>query len=130
MPGELRAPSNLVARQLGAALASAGVSIDALADRTKVPTTTIRYLLGEHVSAILPERVYLRGHLGILAHELGVDRDGFESAFDLTYPAASEPRVEPPPARRRHRAQSVAVSAALGGMAVVSVVAAFVSAIG
>ena len=117
-----------LAQHLQTSLSRAGMSVETLADRTKVPRTTILHLMAEPVSAILPERVYLRGHLGVLARELGTDVSACESLFDAAFPVALNPPESPE--RARFRTQSVAVSAALGGVAVLSVVAAFVSALG
>lgn len=98
-----------------------------LAERTKVPRTTILHLMAEPVSAILPERVYLRGHLMVLAQELRCRSDEIARLFEEAYP---DDRDAPElPEKERFRQQSVAVSAALGGVALLSVVAAFVSAI-
>ena len=128
MSSDHRASFNPVAQELSSALTLADISVDTLSDRTKVPRTTIGYLLGEPVSAILPERVYLRGHLGVLAVELGADRSKLEAAFDATFPEEAQEITELPE-RARFKTQSFAVSAALGGVALLSVVAAFVSAI-
>lgn len=117
-----------LARELHAALSQSDVSIEVLAERTKVPRMTILHLLGEPVSAVLPERVYLRGHLGVLASELGADRSRLEAAFDADNPV-DEVEMTRAPERDRFRAQSFAVTATLGGVALLSVVAAFVSAL-
>lgn len=98
--------------------------MEALADRTKVPKTTILYLMGEPVSAILPERVYLRGHLDVLGRELRTD--GLPAMFDACFPQTEAPDR---PEEDRFRAQSTVVSATLGGVALLSVVAAFLSAV-
>ncbi|MBX2811126.1 MAG: helix-turn-helix domain-containing protein [Myxococcales bacterium] len=129
MPVQLTPESSPVANELKAAISMADISLDELSETTKVPRTTIRYLLGERVSAILPERVYLRGHLGVLAISLGADRTALESAFDATFPLVQEQQAMPV-AQTRFRSQSMAVGAALGGVALLSVVAALVSALG
>lgn len=116
-----------LARNLKTALAQANVTVDALADRTKVPRTTILHLMNEPVEAILPERVYLRGHLGVLVREVGADVAHFEALFDEAFPLAQD--EDEAPEQRRFRSQSMAVSATLGGVALLSVIAAFVSAL-
>ncbi|MEM7678269.1 MAG: helix-turn-helix domain-containing protein, partial [Myxococcota bacterium] len=55
-----------LAKQLRAAIEDSKHTIDQLADRTKVPRTTILALVEEPIAAVLPERVYLRGHLKVL----------------------------------------------------------------
>ncbi|MEL6186958.1 MAG: hypothetical protein AAFU79_20220 [Myxococcota bacterium] len=117
-----------LARELHSALSGSDVTVDVLAERTKVPRMTILHFLDEPVSAVLPERVYLRGHLGVLAEELGADRGRLEAAFDAAHPADVSEKT-PVPQRARFRAQSFAVTATLGGVALLSVVAAFVSAL-
>lgn len=116
-----------LAKELRRAIDAAGTTVDSLAERTKVPRTTILHLLSEPVSAILPERVYLRGHLAVLARELRSDEGRLAAAFDAAYPSGDAPAVAPE--RARFKNQSVAVSATLGGVALLSVVAAFVSAL-
>jgi cytoskeletal protein RodZ len=120
-------PTQELARHLKAALDEAGASVDDIAERTKVPRTTILHLMAQPVSAILPERVYLRGHLRVIAREVGADVGRCETLFDEAFPE-DDPEGDTP-SQSRFRSQSVAVSATLGGVAVLSVVAAFVSAI-
>lgn len=121
------AQTNL-ARHLETALAESGLSVDTVAERTKIPRTTILHLMKKPVSAILPERVYLRGHLRVLARELRTDPDDLVSLFDDAFPEPVD-AVPTEPERDRFKSQSVAVSAALGGVALLSVVAAFMSAL-
>lgn len=121
-------PTTHLARHLTNALSASGLSVEQLAERTKVPRTTILHLMAEPVSAILPERVYLRGHMRVLARELSADVSELEALFDDAYPAAVA-FAAPTPEKARFRAQSMALSAALGGVAIASVVAAFVSAL-
>lgn len=117
-----------LAQHLNTALADAGLSVETLSERTKVPRTTILHLMDQPVSAFLPERVYLRGHLGLIARELGASVPTIEAAFDDAYPAHTpEPEL---PEQARYRSQSFAVTATLGGVALLSVVAAFVTALG
>lgn len=123
----MSSPQSNLARHLETALAKAGLSVMELAERTKVPRTTILHLMSKPVSAILPERIYLRGHLLVLARELHANPNDLLSLFDDAFPEQSV--AAPEPERERFRSQTVAVSAALGGVALLSVVAAFVSAL-
>lgn len=116
-----------LARHLKTAISDSGLDPSSLAARTRIPRPTILHLMGEPVSAVLPERIYLRGHLSVLARELGANVASLESIFDEAFPEAVE--EEETPEQSRFRSQSVALSAALGGVALVSVVAAFVSAL-
>lgn len=118
-----------LAQLLRSTILNAHVSVEELSERTKVPRTTIRYLMGDPISAILPERVYLRGHLGVLVSDLGADQDAFERAFALTFPEETTEMLDAPEVIR-FRAHSRALSAAFGGVALLSVVAAVISAIG
>jgi cytoskeletal protein RodZ len=109
---------------LAAGLEQSGLDVDTLAERTKVPRSTIRSLLGERVSAILPERVYLRGQAVLIARELGVDADAVRTSFDREHPV--EPvhtgDIEEP---RLGRGTTV-VAASLGCVAILAIVLAFV----
>ncbi|HJL42228.1 MAG TPA: helix-turn-helix domain-containing protein [Myxococcales bacterium LLY-WYZ-16_1] len=104
-----------------------GLTVDALADRTKIPRATIQSLLGEEVSAILPERVYLRGQTATLAKELGMNVDSVLAAFDARYPKAREELDEPSTPAGRGRGTAF-LGAGLGCIAILAVVAAFASA--
>ncbi|MCK6551958.1 helix-turn-helix domain-containing protein [Myxococcota bacterium] len=111
-----------LAQMLGRALDRRGESVDAIADRTKLPRTTIRALLGADDPAILPQRVYLRGHLTVLARELGVSVTDALAAFDREHPVAmaEEPRDEP-----RFPRTAVAGAAALCTIGIIAVLLAF-----
>lgn len=104
-----------------------GLTVDALADRTKIPRATIQSLLGEEVSAILPERVYLRGQTATIAKELGMNVESVLTAFDLRYPKALPPEVDEPVRGGWARGNAI-LGAGLGCIAVMAVVAAFVTA--
>src|SRR5262245_42219779 len=73
-------------------LERAKIGVDQLAARTKVPRSTLRLLLGEDVIAIAPGRVYLRGHLKLVARELGIDLQEAEALFDERFPEVEEAR--------------------------------------
>lgn len=117
-----------LANHLRASLDERHVDVDVLADRTKVPRATIRALLEEPISGIVPERVYLRGHLSVLARELKIDRDETLALFDAAYPEAptTEDLVNAP----RFGTGSVAVAAGLATVALLAVVLAFANALG
>jgi cytoskeletal protein RodZ len=102
------------------------VDVDTLADRTKIPRATIRSLMGENVSAVLPERVYLRGQVLTLARELGLDvsaaRELFEQEHPVVKPPVTEDIVEP-----RFSAGTTVLAASLGCIALLAIVLAFVN---
>ncbi len=118
---------NQVAEQLKVAIDKSDHSVQSLADATKIPRTTILALLDEPISCILPERVYLRGHLGVLADQLGADRSAWLKAFDNVFPASNPADVTKP---RGMSTTNVAMVAGLGTVAVVAVTVAFVSVLG
>jgi cytoskeletal protein RodZ len=102
------------------------VDVDTLADRTKIPRATIRSLLGENVSVILPERVYLRGQVLTLARELGLDPNAAREKFDEENPVVQQTVsvdiVEP-----RFNAGTTVLAASLGCIALLAIVLAFVN---
>lgn len=101
-----------------------GMTVDGLAERTKIPRSTIRALLEEPISAVLPERVYLRGHTSTLARELGMDLDEVLRAFDARYP------VDPPETGDLESGwakRNTIVGAGLGCFALIAVALAFAS---
>ncbi|MBK8013408.1 MAG: helix-turn-helix domain-containing protein [Deltaproteobacteria bacterium] len=108
-----------LAEKLRKAIQESNVSVDELAARTKIPRSTIRALLDEPVSALLPERVYLRGHLSILARELEIDVRDTQDLFELENPEPRTIDVLPPP---RFSPNAIAVAAAIGGIAVFLIV--------
>lgn len=114
-----------LAVQLRAAIEASNQSIEELAERTKVPRTTILALIEEPIAAVLPERVYLRGHLKVLAQALKLDAAEMVAAFDEAYPVASA-SVEAVPADSPTR--QLAVSAGLYGIALLAVAVAFATA--
>jgi cytoskeletal protein RodZ len=101
-----------------------GLTVSALADRTKVPASTIRWLLGEDIFAVLPGRVYLRGQTRAIAKELGLSEGDVLSAFDAAFPKPDE--VDPDPTEPLRR-RAALIGASLGCAAIVMVVIAFVS---
>lgn len=103
------------------------LDVDELAERTKVPRATIQSLLDEPTSSLLPERVYLRGHLSVLATDLCLDREQTLALFDDAYPAA--PTTQDLIAQNpRFGTGSMAVAAGLACAAILAVVLAFVTA--
>lgn len=112
-----------LAQCLFQALESSGLTIEELSERTKVPKSTVRAFLGSEEPAVLPQRVYLRGHLGSMARELDVDVGQVLGLFDAQYP--SESKIEEAPVTRFHPG-TMAVAAGLGGIAIFAVILAFV----
>ena len=117
-----------LARQLEAGLVRKNLTVEELSARTKVPSFSIHTFLGAPVVDELPERVYLRGHLGLLVRELDLDHAAVMDAFDAAFPRDPEPEVEygPPPAFGR---RELALAAGLGGVALLAVVLAVASAL-
>ncbi|MEL7368950.1 MAG: helix-turn-helix domain-containing protein [Myxococcota bacterium] len=114
-----------LAKQLRAAIEESKHTIDQLADRTKVPRTTILALVEEPIAAVLPERVYLRGHLKVLARALQLDPAQMAEMFDTAYPLdASTDNL----ASSVGPGRNLAVSAGLYGIAIIAVVVAFATA--
>lgn len=104
-----------------------GLSVDDLADRTRVPRSTILLLLGREQDGIPPPRTYLLGHLTVVARELGLGLDVVRPAFEASFPAPPPKDLVP---ERRLPAVTIAVAAGLGGIAILAVVIAFASALG
>ncbi len=114
-----------LAAQLNQGLLERRLSVEELADRTKVPASTIRSFLNEPVTGVLPERVYLRGHLAVLARELRLDVAALQSRFDIESPELPTTKIVAPPPR--FQGAGVAVVAGLAGIAILAVVLSFVS---
>ncbi len=115
-----------LSQRLKQSLERSKVDVDTLAERTKIPRGTIRSLLGENVSAVLPERVYLRGQVVILARELGIDPEEARQWFDDENPVAhvtTEDLLEAP----RFGPGTTIVAASLGCIALLAIVLAFVN---
>jgi cytoskeletal protein RodZ len=111
-----------LAQLLSQGLEQRGLTVDTVSERTKVPRSTLRVLLGATDPAILPQRVYLRGHVGVVAKDLGLELSEAFERFDREYPTESkvEPVVEP-----RSSRVSMAAAAALGGIGIIAVILAF-----
>lgn len=116
---EMNEPQTL-AELLGRAIESRGLTIEIIADRTKVTKSTLVAFLGGTDPALLPSRVYLRGHLLLVVNELALDPVRALALFDLAFPIApdSMPGSELP---RMSRA-SVAFAAGLAGLGVLAIV--------
>jgi cytoskeletal protein RodZ len=111
-----------LAARIQQAMERACISLDQLAARTKVPRSTLRVLLGED-SGLAPARVYLRGHLGLIARELGVDVEEMLNLFDARYPeVADEHREVVEISRAKSRASTVAIGAGLAGVGLLAVI--------
>lgn len=111
------------ASQLADALAVANLNIDQIADRTKIARSSLKALLGDTGAAALPPRVYLRGHVRLLARELGMDERAALASFDKSYPESAP--AEETSVARTSPAMAVAVAAGLGGIAILTIVVAF-----
>ncbi len=114
-----------LSQRLKEALDRSKVDVDTIAERTKVPRGTIRKLLGENVSAVLPERVYLRGQVGLVAREIGLDPQEARALFDEENPVVrihtgdlENPRFGP---------GTTVLAASLGCIALLAIVLAFVN---
>ena len=114
-----------LSQRLKQALERSELDVDTLAERTKVPRGTIRSLLGENVSAVLPERVYLRGQVGLIAREIGVPSSEAQALFDDENPVA-EVRTDDLEAPRFGPGTTV-LAASLGCIALLAIVLAFVN---
>lgn len=112
-----------LAQLLSQGLEQRGSTVDAVSERTKVPRSTLRVLLGATDPAIVPQRVYLRGHVGVIGKDLGLDLQDVYARFDREYP--SESKVEEVAAQPRISRASMAAAAALGGIGIIAVILAF-----
>lgn len=117
-----------LADKLKKAIAARGITVEAVTNKTKIPRSTLQALMDEPVSGVLPERVYMRGHLGVVAYELGLDRAEMNQLFDTAYPCAD--KVATSPATPRLSSASMALMAGMGGMALLAVVLAFTHVVG
>lgn len=114
-----------LAEQLRSQLQLRGLTVDGLAERTKVPKSTIRWLLDEEVEAVLPGRVYLRAQAACLGRELGMDESRLKKDFDMRFPkVVSDPEDETAGVRRG----AALMGASLGCVAVVAAVFAAITA--
>lgn len=113
-----------LASVLRRAIDSAGLSVDELAVSTKIPRSTIRSFLKEPISAILPERVYLIGHLSVLAQELRLDVQEMVAIYDRENPIPTTTDLVPP---KRPNPTKIALAAGLGGIAIFMIVLIVVS---
>jgi cytoskeletal protein RodZ len=112
-----------LAALLDEALERSGMSVDELAERTKVPRATVRAFLGSQEPAVLPQRVYLRGQLASIMRELRTDSADALEVFDAQYPSESKIEAAPDP---RLPPMTMAIVAGLGGIAIIAVILAFV----
>lgn len=118
-----------LARHLESGLVRKRLTVEELSARTKVPAFSIQTFLGAPVADVLPERVYLRGHLGLLVRELELDHTAVMDAFDAAFPRDPDPEDDsaPPPSFGR---REFALAAGLGGVALLAVVLAVANALG
>ena len=112
-----------LASALRAALETSCFTLEEVAARTKVPQSTLQALAGESINAVLPARVYLRGHLGLAAKEIKMDVQEAVRLFDETYPPDEERRASPQ--NNRFTPRMLAVSAGLAGISILAIILAF-----
>jgi cytoskeletal protein RodZ len=116
--------SGTLAQLLSQGLEQRGMTVETVSDRTKVPRSTLRVLLGATDPAILPQRIYLRGHVGVIAKDLGLDPVDAYARFDRENP--TESKIEAAVVEPRFSKASMAGVAALGGIGIIAVILAFV----
>jgi cytoskeletal protein RodZ len=109
---------------LNQGLEQRGNSVDVVSERTKVPRATLRALLGATDPAVLPQRIYLRGQVGVLAKDLGLDLVEAYRRFDNENP--TESKIEAVAREPRINRVTMAAAAALGGIGIIAVILAFV----
>ena len=114
-----------LATLLSRAIEARNVSLDTLVERTKVTKPTLRAFLGATDPAVLPSRVYLRGHLRIVANYLAVDEAQALASFDRAFPVESD-SASSATGPRMSRA-SVAFVAGLAGLGVLAIVLSIVA---
>lgn len=114
---------DMLADRLEKAMAAAHVTVEGLAQATKVPRSTLLHFLGADVNAVLPARVYLRGHLVQAAREVGVDEAEALSLFDARYPVAQDddPKVD----LERVSTGTMALAAGIASVGILAVILAF-----
>ena len=112
-----------MSERLREAMADANLTVEAVAQATKVPRSTLRYFLGEDVNAILPARVYLRGHLSQVAREVGIGEAEALALFDAQYPVAE--REDDGHELPRFSRGTVALAAGVASVGIVAVLLAF-----
>lgn len=109
-----------LASRLREAMQRVNKSVDQIADKLKVPRSTLRALLGDTSVAVLPARVYLRGQLRQVAKEVGLDDQEAQRLFDEAFPEVeAEPIERPLP---RFKAGPAVIAAGLAGVGVLAVI--------
>src|SRR2546423_385829 len=93
--------------------------IDALRKHRRL----VRAFMGSQEPAVLPQRVYLRGHLVSIVRELRVDLAQVLALFDAQYPTA--PKIDDEPEKSSHP-MTMFIAAGLGCIAIIAVILAFV----
>jgi hypothetical protein len=79
--------------------------------------------MGDAAPAVLPPRVYLRAHVGLIAEEIGTDVPETLRLFDQTFPVNEEvPLTSDLP---RVKLGAMAVAAGLTGAGIIAVILAF-----
>lgn len=110
-----------LASRLQEAMLRANKTVDQIAEKTKVPRSTLRVLLGDTSAALLPSRVYLRGHLRLIAKEVGLEEAEMQKLFDEAFPDNTIP-METNDLPDRPKVAPVAIAAGLAGVGVLAVI--------
>lgn len=117
-------PEKPIARRLAEAIKEKNLTVEQVADRTKVHRSTLLALLEEPINAVIPPRVYLRGHVLVVARELGIPVGEAGDLFDESYPEHGDDSIDltTPGLARTH----MALAAGLGSIAILALVLAIV----
>ncbi len=107
-------------------IATRGLSIETIAERTKVTKSTLQAFLGSvpHPS-MLPSRVYLRGHLLLVVKLLELDQEQALALFERAFPA--QPDLLPSSDLPRMSRASMAFAAGVAGLGVLAIVLSIVA---
>lgn len=116
----MKTEAQTLAELLAAAIEARGLTIEIISERTKVTRPTLRAFLGAKDPAVLPSRVYLRGHLLLVVRFLELDAPRALELFDRAFPA--EPELPLGHELPRMSRASMAVAAGLAGLGVLAIV--------
>lgn len=112
------------ASRLAEVIDQKGLTVEQLAERTKVHRSTLLALLDRPINAVIPPRVYLRGHAMVVARELGIPVAEAGQLFDDSFPESGDESIDltGPAFARAH----MALAAGLGSIAILALVLAIV----
>lgn len=114
-----------LAELLARAIDKKNLSVEAIAERTKVTKSTLQAFLGATDPALLPSRVYLRGHLLLVVKMLELDEKQAITLFDRAFPVQTESALSSD-LPRMSRA-SMAFAAGFVGLGVLAIVLSIVT---